>query len=156
VPTIHLLTHERELHKKNNTGQLVLTDPNIDSRRIVWQRTSPDAELMHLIEASKIALLYPVAEDQESAPLNVYEHFLLLDCTWQESRKIVNKSPYLAGLPRIAVGAGKTSAYIRRRNQVAGGLCTAECVIELLNLKGKLLEAESLTQRFQDFNTQTP
>ncbi len=156
MPTIHLLTHERELHKPNNTGQLVLSDPNIDSRRIVWQRKQPDELLMNLIDSGKIALLYPAPSGEQGVSAASYEHFLLLDCTWQESRKIMNKSPYLSLLPRVSVGEGKTSAFTRRRNQVPGGLCTAECVIELLALVGKPQEAESLAQNFAIFNAQTP
>ena len=50
-------------------------------------------------------------------------------------------------LPCIQLSAGKQSRYNLRRNQVNGGLCTAECAIELfgiagLNEKADILEKE--------------
>lgn len=160
---ILLLTHERELGKKTNTGELVLScfsnspdagDGLFDSaRRILWKRTEPSAYLLEKIEQDQVALLYPSSDGEAMASIDDYETFVVLDSTWQESKKIINKSPYLAILPKVALNTGRVSNFQRRKNQVAGGLCTAECVLELLKLKGRLELAVRLEKDYERFNT---
>jgi len=129
-----LLTHSRETTKESNTGQLV-AQVMPDTQVVIWQRTQPDKSLLQLIEQGNIALLYPGSDDADDKSTQVqltdFEHFILIDSTWQEARKIFNRSSYLHNLPRIELSA-KNSRYTLRRNQLEGGLCTAECVIELL------------------------
>lgn len=157
-----LLTHERELGKKTNTGELVLScffdygeagEGSTDSaRRILWKRTEPNAYLLDKAKQNQVALLYPAAEGESVASIDDFETFVVLDSTWQESKKIINKSPYLKTLPKIALSTGRISSFQRRKNQVPGGLCTAECVLELLKLKGKVELAERLEKEYERFN----
>jgi len=135
-----LLTHSREVSKKTNTGQLVqLLIPN--TQTIIWQRTHPNKKLLQLIASEKIALVYPESELQsvvDNKPvqnIKEFEIFILIDSTWQEARKMFNRSPYLQNLPRIQLTPEHGSQYNLRRNQLKDGLCTAECVIELLRAK---------------------
>ncbi len=149
---IYLLTHEREVDKKTNTGRLVLACANIESTRIVWRRTEPNETLLALIESDMIAMLYPSVDGDDSCKLEDFDHFLVLDSTWQESKKMINKSPYLKSIPTVAIASEVPSTFRRRRNQVDGGLCTAEVVIQLLKQKGDRAEAESLECQYQQFN----
>ncbi len=145
-----LLTHEKETHKLSNTGQLVESVVP-DSRIIVWQRKQPDIELLKLIEQGGVALIYPGEGSVELHSAEPYANYILIDSTWQQSRKIFNHSPYLKNLPRISITPAEMSKYTLRRNQVEGGLCTAECAIELMRVSGLESKAIELEQRLVEF-----
>ena len=153
---IILLTHSREVLKKTNTGQLV-EQVLPATRKIIWQRTEPDNYLLSLIASNNTALLYPY--DKSCAEKKLCDHFsptdfdnlILIDSTWQEARKIYNRSPYLQALPRVQLSTDNTSNYSLRRNQLEGGLCTAECVIELLRQSKQTELAEALNLNFTNF-----
>lgn len=150
-----LLTHSREIHKASNTGQLVQLLVS-NTQTIVWQRTQPDPSLLKLISEGNTALLYPADNDlceSDSLVSDVasFENYILIDSTWQEARKIFNRSPYLQPLPRIQLSADGGSNYNLRRNQVEGGLCTAECVIELLRVCSLDGVADELEGAFLEF-----
>ena len=152
---IILLTHQRELEKTSNTGQLVLKTLKQSSKRIVWERPSPNADLMALIEQGGVGLLYP--EDTNSTrvaeiPSEVLSSIVVLDGTWQESAKMYNRSPYLHALPRVSLSPVKSSAYKLRRNQRAEGLCTAEAVAEVLEYFGNDSDASAMRVAFVRFN----
>jgi len=150
---ITLLSHERELLRPSNSGALVLaTLPEIAERR-VWQRKKADAEWLEMMAEGRSVLVYPV--EQLTCPaLHVGEldHFILIDATWQESRKIYNRSPYLQELPALHLDAPVASQYRLRRNQQPGALCTAEVVIQLLRQQGELQSAALMQQAFELFN----
>lgn len=147
---IILLTHSREVSKKTNTGQLVQRFiPH--TQTIIWQRTQPDKKLLQLIKTGKTALVYPSDEDDYAATHYDFENYILIDSTWQEARKIYNRSPYLQNLPRIQLTVHNQSKYTLRRNQLEGGLCTAECAIEILLTKGKIKLANELQNSFNNF-----
>ena len=161
---IILLTHERELDRATNTGRLALEvctqDADVSLRRIVWQRTEPDRELQAMLKKPGVGLLYPNSEVQGrevgEAALggDECETFILLDGTWQEARKIYNRSPYLHSAPRIDLPLDAPSRFTLRRNQREGCLCTAECVMEILQHKGMSETAQRLQQRFTAFLAQ--
>ena len=150
---IFLLTHERELLRLTNTGVLAQSVAPEIVERIVWSRNSPDPSLLDAINHENTVLLYPV-EDAEAAPIAAFENIIVLDATWQEARKIFNKSPYLKNLPRAQIKPGQASQYQLRRNQPEGGLCTAECVMEILITKNHTDVAERLDAAFTLFNSQ--
>ena len=77
----------------------------------------------------------------------------LLDATWQEAGKMFNKSPYLKNVPRTKIKPRQISQYQLRRNQPEGGLCTAECVVEILTAKNYIDIAERLGTEFSFFNS---
>ncbi len=149
VPEFLLLTHARELEKASNTGRLVLEALPGRARCVPWSRREPDSALLKRLAEGGIALLYPGGEEPCRQEITVYAGFVLLDGTWQEARKMYNQSPYLHALPRVNLSAKRVSAYHLRRNQQPGGLCTAECVLELLERRGCSLAAERLERRVQ-------
>ena len=149
-----LLTHSRETQKTSNTGRLVQQTITA-CKTIIWQRTQVDKGLLQLIEANNSVLLYPSDESSadkilQASDILQYEHFILIDSTWQEARKIYNRSPYLQKLPCIQLSS-QLSNYHLRRNQVKNGLCTAECVIELLRVGSHFAQADKLEQVFKAF-----
>ena len=150
---IFLLTHSREILKKNNTGVLVTTVLGDKAKVITWERKQPDLGLLTCIQNKSIALVYPSENsiDITSGVKAEYENYIIIDGTWQEARKIYNKSPYLHELPTIAITATKSSAYTLRRNQKTNGLCTAECVIELCKWQGHVYLSNELQLVFHKF-----
>lgn len=156
---IHLLTHERELSKRSNTGKLALSSDlpcGACIRRILWKRKEPDPTLLDIISHGSVALVYPQDDDADNkrslqSSSHNYQHFIVIDSTWQESRKIVNRSPYLHKLPRLSISADRPSIFHLRRNQLDGGLSTIETVNELLRRKGYDRQADFLDRKFESF-----
>jgi len=148
---ITLLTHQRELDRKSNTGALALEHCGNTVERVVWERRHPDPALLDAIERGEAALVYPGGEST-SARLEDFPQAILIDATWQEARKIYNHSPYLQAAPRLALAADAASSYRLRRNQPDGGLCTAECVFEILRKHGEEVAADRLEAAFIHFN----
>ncbi|WP_105102296.1 DTW domain-containing protein [Microbulbifer pacificus] len=157
---IILLTHERELARPSNTGNLVLSVSGDECKlvhRRVWSRVAPDQELIQLLGKESAGLVYPRTETGHAQgageiALAACEHFVLLDATWQEARKMYNRSPYLRAAKTITLNPQQASRFRLRRNQKSGGLCTAECVVEILRSKGRTELADQLEQRFIAFN----
>jgi len=145
-----LLTHLRETYKTSNTGQLISRVIS-NVRTIIWQRTEADEILLKLIAEGEIALVFQQEKSIPSDNISQFKHFILIDGTWQEARKIYNRSPYLHDLPCIQFTTDKKSRYNLRRNQLDGGLCTAECAIELLVATGLSAEAGLLGKEFSAF-----
>lgn len=153
---IYLLTHAREIPKKTNTGRLVLDAFPELCERIVWERPNPDPRLEQLAQDPGCALLYPASEFPEDyvepVKMEDIEHFVLLDGTWQQARKMYNQSPYLQAMAKVSIDADHESQFTLRRNQRKGGLCTAECVVEVLKGKGCMDQAEQLQGDFAEFS----
>lgn len=173
-----LLTHATEISKSTNTGRLVQQHIP-ETEIIIWQRTQPDENLLNLISSGNIALVYPAVSNRldvqmpEAGPekllrhenlparnssvagtdtdISSIKHFILIDSTWQQARKIFNRSPYLQQLPTLELSSAAKSNYHLRRNQLKGGLCTVECVIELLRMGNSEVLAEQLEQAFNSF-----
>jgi DTW domain-containing protein YfiP len=148
---IFLLTHERELHRASNTGSLAIKDANEIVERILWERVNPNKELTRLIENNEALLLYSKGESA-SVIVEEYENIIIIDGTWQESQKIFNQSPYLKSAPQFTLNTANDSSYKLRNNQPKGGLCTIECIIEVLKIKGQNEMAAELALKFEQFN----
>jgi len=148
---IYLLTHERELHRATNTGALAIDDSNEIVERILWERVNPNKVLTKLIENNEVLLLYSKGESS-SAIIEEYENIIIIDSTWQEAQKIFNQSSYLKNIPQFTLKTPNDSSYKLRGNQPKGGLCTIECIIELLRIKGENKIASELALKFEQFN----
>ena len=165
---IFLLTHERELHRGTNTGSLAIDDSNDIVERILWERVNPNKGLTKLIENNQALLLYSKGESisevsssaespayssaNSSTSIQEYENIIIIDGTWQESQKIFNHSPYLKDAPKFTLKTTNDSLYKLRANQPKGGLCTIECIIEVLKMKGQDKIASKLAVKFEQFN----
>lgn len=148
---IFLLTHERELHRATNTGSLAIDDSNNIVERIVWERVNPNKTLTKLLENDEALLLYSKGESS-LAIIEEYENIVIIDATWQESQKMFNHSAYLKNAPQFTLKASNDSSYKLRGNQPKGGLCTIECIIEVLKIKGQNQLASDLALKFDLFN----
>jgi len=148
---ITLLTHFKEIPKKSNTGRLVLEVLGDAAEQILWERFSPPGRLVEEIEAGGVALVYPGVADEETPNLAGIRQFIIIDSTWHEARKIHQRSPYLQQVQRVSLKPSGTSRYNLRKNQRASGLCTAECVIEILRFIGHDAAAVQLEERFLSY-----
>jgi tRNA-uridine aminocarboxypropyltransferase len=151
---IFLLTHQKERHRKTNTGQLVLEAFEEKATMILWERKHPDPALLNVIQEGNIALLYPSAESKLISEASAFNNYIVIDGTWQEAQKIYNHSPYLQSLPHVKVACTQASLYHLRRNQTKEGLCTVELVMEVCNYYGDTQMAEKLEERFTSFLTE--
>ncbi len=139
-----LLTHENELSRDTNTGKLLQQSLEL-CESFVWQRKIPPAELMTLLEdeTRQPFLLFPSDKSVEchQAVLNRANGreplFIILDGTWQEAKKMLNKSPWLQPIPQVHLDITSESSYTLRRNQDSGHLCTCEVGVELLKALGE-------------------
>lgn len=154
-----LLTHPRERNKDTNTGKLLLNSlPHC--RLELWQRTEPPAQLIQQLNDPLYHpyLVFPNDDAHPNVPLppaspGAIPLFIILDATWQEAKKMVRKSPWLAALPRLALTPTHASGYTLRRNQQAGNLCTCEVGIALLHHCHADDDAQQLQHYFDAFLT---
>ena len=111
--------------------------------------------MLSLIEQGKVCLAWPsdpTGDGDRPVPSgDLYPYCIIIDATWQEARKIYNRSAYLKHLPRLTVLPSSPSRYTLRRNQTEGGLSTAECVAALLDSCGQSEAANSLLESLNAF-----
>ncbi len=148
---LFLLTHQKELHRKTNTGFLAVELLGDEAEVVLWERTQPNKKLLDFIDQQKVALLYPHEGSERLCETSIYDVYILIDSTWQEAQKIYNQSPYLHNLPCVKVQTDKKSVYSLRRNQKEQGLCTAEIVVEVLKSRSRFEEAEDLEVKLNGF-----
>ena len=148
---ITLLTHFKEFDKRSNTGRVVLDVLGDAAEQVCWDRMKPPARLIEEIEAGGVALIYPGAMEANGGDMTGIRQVILIDGTWHEARKIHQRSPYLQNVRRISLDTGEKSVYNLRKNQKEFGLCTAECVIEVLRNSGNSADADRLLERFLAF-----
>ncbi|TVU58324.1 DTW domain-containing protein [Vibrio atlanticus] len=153
-----LLTHENELSRDTNTGKL-LQQSLQQCQSFVWQRKTPPAELMALLEdkTRQPFLLFPSdtsIECQQAVMTKAMSRkplFIILDGTWQEAKKILNKSVWLQAIPQAHLNITSESSYTLRRNQDSGHLCTCEVGVELLKALGEDEQAQQIDGYFQHY-----
>ncbi|CAH0534722.1 hypothetical protein VST7929_02672 [Vibrio stylophorae] len=151
-----LLYHDSEYGKLTNTGRLVLQSLKQHSQDYVWQRKVPNPALLKKLADTSLQsyLLFPADEAQPAHTqfINALPpHFVILDATWQQARKMVNRSPYLQQLPRLALSPQQLSQYQLRRNQPQGHLCTVEVVAALCEQLAEPHNAAQLKQLLRHF-----
>jgi len=152
-----VLTHERELRRKTNTGKLLRAMFHNTTHIYVWDRQNPPSDLLSKLEsdAYDVYLLFPSDDEEVNVAIDAHTHkkkaFILIDATWQEARKIVRKSPYLSKLKRLTLQPEGKSQFSLRRNQLEGSLCTVECGVQLLDMVGEEKLATELKDVFKDF-----
>jgi len=152
-----LLVHPREYSKHSNTGRLLKIATGMPS--ISWHRLK-NSQLES--QFNNYALLYPSDENslvintketsQEDHQPTHIEGFLIIDATWQESRKMMRQSPWLAKLPRVSLNP-TVSQYHLRRNQNDQGLSTLETVSHWLFEHEQRNSAQELLNFLQIFQS---
>lgn len=157
---VTLLTHEREVNKRSNTGRLLLQNKtllqqdDVEVEQIIWGRKTPNEALLRAFTNGKCALLYPQGEaTNEVMEPRSFEHWVILDGTWQEAHKMWRQSPYLKTAPWYALSS-EPSRYTLRRNQRKSGLCTIESAMALLHFGTHSKSINTLNLTFERFITE--
>lgn len=119
-----LLTHSKELDRKTGTGPIVKRVLGDLCEIILWKRREPYETILKDLDSS--VLLYPGGDSVELIRDESVSTIVILDGTWQEARKIYNKSSYIKDLRKVSINSKTNSIYNLRRNQKESGLCTAE------------------------------
>lgn len=149
---IWLLTHTEELKKASGTGKLVKDALKSECEIVEWSRVSPEQAILDLSPTNTL-LIYPSEGEQNTLsttpPINT-DNVIIIDGTWQQARKIYNRSPYLKKFQHYEI-KDATSLYSKRRNQKNTGLCTAEVAIHIL-IEYQHPAAETLSKQFFEFN----
>lgn len=173
----HILFHPRELERRNSSGRLLKHCLNIASTQ--WHRLKNEQ-----LESDfkGYTLLYPtdtqnnirdhLQPSQNKDKTLIPEGYLWIDATWQESRKMLNQSPWLNKLPKYAISTHSVnslgsleslnllgietppiSQYKLRRNQTEKGLCTIETFSYWLYEQNQEKNAQDLLNFFNQFQT---
>ncbi|MBY6199574.1 tRNA-uridine aminocarboxypropyltransferase [Vibrio hangzhouensis] len=160
IPTIAsdlyltLLTHPNELGRATNTGKLIakmLAQAEITE----WQRKQPCPRCTGDSNLHPPVLLFPsensvsIADWQAQHPGK--SHFIVLDATWQEAKKMLNRSTWLQSLPQVHIESAQASQYQLRRNQQSGNLCTFEVCAQLVRELGDEDRANVMLTFFNDY-----
>ncbi|AEF53743.1 tRNA-uridine aminocarboxypropyltransferase [Marinomonas posidonica] len=147
-----LITHSEELKKSSGTGKLVKEALQQDCEIIEWSRVDPHPAILALNKQDTL-LIYPIDQTQKQSSHSLYtpiKHLIILDGTWQQARKIYNRSPYLHDFTHHEI-QNSQSTYSKRRNQKQTGLCTAEVAIHLLT-EYQHPATSKLQQAYTNFN----
>ena len=75
--TIILLTHERECNKNTNTGSLVLDVLGESAQIVVWNRVTPNPQLLKKIAEGSIALVFPSVDSQLVSEAPDFQNYLI-------------------------------------------------------------------------------
>lgn len=158
--TFWIVMHPFEYDKPTNTGR-ILKECLSDTKIIFWERTAPSKALIDAINSNNTYLVFP--EEYKTLNNTVVEtldlsatnpHFILLDGTWKQARKIFRQSPYLHKLPVLSMQFDQKSIYQLRRPSSSHHLCTIEVAIALLRLNNDITQSEQINQYFRRFVNQ--
>src|SRR5262249_9989019 len=106
-----------------------------------WYHTAPPVDFIELLREPRFLpyLLVPqgnatLFEELRQGPWwpDRVPAFVLLDGTWSQSRKMLHRSPYLQGIPWMAIQPKTPSTYRLRCQRCAQHLSTVEVAIMLL------------------------
>lgn len=154
-----ILMHPKERLKPTNTARLIAaTMPQ--TRIFLWERTNPPEAFVALLQDAQFRpyLLFPGGDPQTFARFSAPVHaapqtpaFILLDGTWPQARKMLLRSPYLYGVPRLTIHPQAPSAYRLRQQHYAEHLSTVEVAIALLHQVEEAAAGTLLSTYFQAF-----
>ena len=157
---ISLLMHENEYQRETNTGKWLLKSLP-ECLDYSWSRVEANSALVERINNNEHLplLIYP---SNDSIPLDEAllmakankqkPHYIILDGTWQEAKKMERKSPWLNQVQRVHLTPEQFSSYQLRRNQSQGHLCTLEVVSEILHTLDEHEQATQLTTFLEHFS----
>lgn len=146
TPTIHtpaqfwLLIHPDECLKPTNTARLIGASIS-QTRFFPWYRTAPPTGLITLLGERQFMPYLLVPQGDTTLFERLRERpwlpdrvpaFVLLDGTWSQATKMLHRSPYLQGIPRMAIQPRAPSTYRLRCQRYAQHLSTVEVAITLL------------------------
>ena len=139
-----LVRHASEIMRPTNTGRwAALALPAL--RLVDHALRGDELDLAPLVEPGAVVLFpSPHATHLATPPRQV----IVLDGTWNQARRMVQRLPALRELPRLSLPAPASAAppaqVPMRRPTVAGGRSTIEAIAGALDLLGEPLAARAL------------
>src|SRR6266542_3015266 len=128
-----VLRHAGEVPRPTNSGRwaaLALTR----ARLVDYAMPGPAPDLSALEEPGT-AVLFPSPHAPRLVPPP--RQVVVLDATWSQARRMIQRIPALQALPRISLPSGTGVAEPMRRPTVAGGISTLEAMAAALVLLGE-------------------
>lgn len=155
---IWILSSQKEVTRPTNTARLIKLVNEGSTEIFVWERKVTPTKLIDLIESGEfnVYLLFPADEENKHRE-KTFEitdkkaAFIIIDGTWQEARKIFNRSPYLKELPLLTLNLEEESQFTLRRGIPEGGICTIEAAMKVLELNDEHASAKALEETFRLF-----
>lgn len=155
---IWILSSQKEVTRPANTARLIKLVNEGSTEIFIWERKIPPAKLIELIEGGEfeVYLLFPVDEENKHREKTFEKTdkkaaFIIIDGTWQEAKKIFNRSPYLKSLPLLTLNIEKESQFKLRRGILEGGICTIEVAMKVLEINDEHSSAKALEATFELF-----
>jgi DTW domain-containing protein len=128
-----VLRHASEVPRPTNSGRwAVLALPR--ARLVDYAMPGPAPDLSALEEPGT-AVLFPSPHAPRIVPAP--RQVVVLDATWSQARRMIQRIPGLQALPRIALPRGAGVVDPMRRPTVAGGVSTLEAMAAALDLLGE-------------------
>ena len=150
IPTIQcetnflIVRHWKERRKPSNTGRFV--DYALSSARIVDYGAPGETWNPQVLEMPAPVLLFPHPDGLECTFRP--ESVIVVDGSWPQARKLVNKLPGLRNLPRLTVRAPETKRVRLRTPPMAHGVSTIEAVAAALDVLHGSATGEPLRQLY--------
>ncbi len=138
VPVV-LLQHALECAKVSNTGRFVPLTLSNAELRVVGAKDTPGR--VEDLVAAGTALLFP---DDSAPPLPVssVRRLVVLDASWSQARRMVQRIPELRRLPRLSLAASPAERSLR--DAPPGGMSTVQALARALARLGDSAGAEAL------------
>lgn len=155
-----LIMHRDEVFKPTNSGRLIADRLPGQTHAFLWDRLNPDAALLALLQdpTRQYLVVFPADPNAGrpvlSAPVTDQRQvtLILLDGTWKQGRRMYNLSPWLAGIPALAINPTERARYSSRAAAHAHYLSTAESAALALAACGDTNNATALLDYFYQFD----
>lgn len=138
---VTVLQHVLEQGKVSNTGRFV---PLLLQGSALEPYGAPGAQVApagaHVFPPGS-ALLFP-ADEAPTLDLAAVQHLVVLDASWSQARRMVQRVPSLRALPRLSLAV--TAPAKSLRDAPPGGLSTLQAVARALALLGDADAAAAL------------
>ena len=127
---ILVVRHWKERNKPSNTARLAsLVIPNL---RVIDYGAPESQWDPNTLDLPSPALLFP---DPDADPLDYTpKSIVIVDGSWPQARKLVNKLPQLKAMPRIQVEPSAQPPIRLRQPPIPEGMSTIEAIARLLDL----------------------
>lgn len=140
---ILIIQHPLEQKHPFNTGRMAHLC--LSNSELIVAETLSATQLTSILKTPS-ALLYPslpwLPETRESAVDDNIQQLIVIDATWNKSKKILHLHPDLQKLPRHHLKGNLNSNYQIRKTTVANGLSTLESIVKALNTMEPKSEGE--------------
>jgi DTW domain-containing protein YfiP len=123
-----VIRHVREGYKSTNTARMaLLAMPNAEL--VAYEHHTPDVEA-RLAGYPGAWLLFPpdLPGEASAQPAGEPQTLVVLDGTWRQVRKMINRSAALRAMPRLALPAPEVAPQRLRFHPREESLCTLEAI----------------------------